>query len=218
MTHPRPRCLAPREQPPGRRPPQTTRTFALAFARPESSISPSERRLALPAMGAPAWTNPTLAFAIRAACSGRSSSTDRARREPASRRSGTGAVSGARFSRKGKAGVGVGRCLQARGASAGQLAPARSRRARHDRLPRRRRSTARDPISPSGGLHRPCALGARLPHISRPESQTPRCRVRQRKQVSAGRREHRQARLLHAFMCRWFVNVPWLLGIDVVHM
>jgi hypothetical protein len=22
----------------------------------------------------------------------------------------------------------------------------------------------------------------------------------------------------HAFMCRWFVNVPWLLGIDVVRM
>jgi hypothetical protein len=77
MTHPRPFCLAPREQPPGRRPPQTTRTFALAFARPGSSISPSERRLALPAMGAPALTNPTLAFAIRAVC-GRSSSTESA--------------------------------------------------------------------------------------------------------------------------------------------
>jgi hypothetical protein len=25
-------------------------------------------------------------------------------------------------------------------------------------------------------------------------------------------------RLLRRLMCRWFVNVPWLLGIDVVHM
>ena len=24
--------------------------------------------------------------------------------------------------------------------------------------------------------------------------------------------------LLDAFMCSWFVNVPWLLGIDVVRM
>jgi len=24
--------------------------------------------------------------------------------------------------------------------------------------------------------------------------------------------------LHHAFMCRWLVTVPWLLGIDVVHM
>jgi hypothetical protein len=26
------------------------------------------------------------------------------------------------------------------------------------------------------------------------------------------------ARLLEAFMWRWFVSVPWLLRIDVVHM
>jgi hypothetical protein len=25
-------------------------------------------------------------------------------------------------------------------------------------------------------------------------------------------------RLLYAFMCRWFVNVPWLPRIDVLHM
>ena len=41
---------------------------------------------------------PALAFVISAACSGRSEPTDRAHREPASRRSGTGAISGARFS------------------------------------------------------------------------------------------------------------------------
>jgi hypothetical protein len=33
-------------------------------------------------MGAPAWTNPTLAFAIRAVCSGRSSSTASERGHP----------------------------------------------------------------------------------------------------------------------------------------
>ena len=41
----------------------------------------------------------TIASTIHATRTGRSPATDRARREPASRRSGTGAVSGARFSR-----------------------------------------------------------------------------------------------------------------------
>jgi hypothetical protein len=41
----------------------------------------------------------TIASTIHATRAGRSPPTDRARREPASRRSGTGAVSGARFSR-----------------------------------------------------------------------------------------------------------------------
>ena len=44
----------------------------------------------------------TIASTIHATFAGRSPPTDRARREPASRRSGTGAVSGARFSRKGQ--------------------------------------------------------------------------------------------------------------------
>ena len=42
----------------------------------------------------------TIVSTIHATCTGRSPSTDRARREPASRRSGTGAVSCARFSRQ----------------------------------------------------------------------------------------------------------------------
>jgi hypothetical protein len=53
----------------------------------------------MPRTRASAWTRPTLAFVISVSCAGRSESTDRARREPASRRSDTGAVSGARFSR-----------------------------------------------------------------------------------------------------------------------
>ena len=31
-------------------------------------------------------------------------------------------------------------------------------------------------------------------------------------------REHSPRLPGYAFMCRWFVNVPWLLGIDVVRM
>ena len=42
--------------------------------------------------------------------------------------------------------------------------------------------------------------------------------VRQRMQDSAGRRADGHVLLPKAFMCRWFVNVPWLLRIDVLHM
>jgi len=53
----------------------------------------------LPRIRAPASTTPALAFVISAACSGRSEPTDRARREPASRRSGTQALCRALASR-----------------------------------------------------------------------------------------------------------------------
>jgi len=72
---------------------------ALARWRRSSTPPAPAPACALPRIRTPASTTPALAFVISAACVGRSESTYRARREPASRRSGTGAVSGARFSR-----------------------------------------------------------------------------------------------------------------------
>src|SRR5437763_4339507 len=62
----------------------------------------------------------TIASTIHATRTGRSPPTDRARREPASRRSGTGAVSGARFSR-----IAIARVADSRDGPGGRLAYAR---------------------------------------------------------------------------------------------
>jgi len=42
--------------------------------------------------------------------------------------------------------------------------------------------------------------------------------VEYQEQGAVGRRARRYLLVLHAFMCRWLVNVLWLLGIDVVRM
>ena len=83
---------------------------AIASTDPQDALLPCEKRdrparltgaIQLPRKGASAQTDADDRFDDLRHPTGRLPPTDRARREPASHRSGTGAVSGARFSRRG---------------------------------------------------------------------------------------------------------------------